>query len=585
LSRFLSKQLADVNLGANVLITEDGGVQLCDFGVAGTLDTKLDKRSTRIGTPHWMAPELFDPNPSYGKEVDIWAFGSMAYEIATGYPPNALTVRFDQLGSHLKQHVPRLEDGDYSEGLRSIVAYCLEEKPSERPAIENVQKHNYINGTHARYPTSSLAELVKAFRLWEDRGGSRKSLWMPGGAQGPSELSSTAMNEDDWNFSTTAAFEEDVMRNAVPSDIVDVYGLSALNSDFLEETKKPPRQKGNRRRPPPEVLKPLKAPLEKIFDPNTMSSYEYNSRAQYGNRYPPPSSDLPLRDDSAQDSIRDTMIDLGGHDAETGMSSFPDLETIRADRTSVQDETYDYGSGHDFNRPPLSDPADAKDNRRTQDWKFPSMAPPMSADPEVSRFSNTYEPRRPSITPGSGNRPALIHHPTEPVSIPTAMASAPSSPNRMSLIDLDLGLPDPVEPPRPSTAIPDMGPVNTDSFPLERYPSLYLDVGPDFGSEPVQLPGPPIQEPYDYSASESEDVGSIASDNHGRNYSGSTAVTRNSVAQFPTLPPPPSVAALSGTASHQEMADEMLRMLGGLTDQLSVFKTTYENLPPNGRRR
>ena len=63
--------------GANVLVTEEGGVQLCDFGVAGIVETAADKRSTFIGTPHWMAPELFVSTRSYGKEVDIWAFGSI----------------------------------------------------------------------------------------------------------------------------------------------------------------------------------------------------------------------------------------------------------------------------------------------------------------------------------------------------------------------------------------------------------------------------------------------------------------------------------------------------------------------------
>lgn len=50
---------------ANVLITEAGSVQLCDFGVSGIIETRFDKRSTFIGTPHWMAPELFDPSASY----------------------------------------------------------------------------------------------------------------------------------------------------------------------------------------------------------------------------------------------------------------------------------------------------------------------------------------------------------------------------------------------------------------------------------------------------------------------------------------------------------------------------------------
>ena len=58
---------------ANVMIHEKGMVQIIDFGVAGVLQTSIDKRSTVIGTPHWMAPELHKNAPpeglSYGTEV------------------------------------------------------------------------------------------------------------------------------------------------------------------------------------------------------------------------------------------------------------------------------------------------------------------------------------------------------------------------------------------------------------------------------------------------------------------------------------------------------------------------------------
>jgi serine/threonine protein kinase len=58
---------------ANVLIHEEGRLQICDFGVAGILQSQIDKRSTWIGTPHWMPPEMF-PNRGgethkYGSEV------------------------------------------------------------------------------------------------------------------------------------------------------------------------------------------------------------------------------------------------------------------------------------------------------------------------------------------------------------------------------------------------------------------------------------------------------------------------------------------------------------------------------------
>ena len=57
------------------MIHEKGRLQVIDFGVAGVLQTKIDKRTTVIGTPHWMAPELLKPagreGLNYGTEVSL----------------------------------------------------------------------------------------------------------------------------------------------------------------------------------------------------------------------------------------------------------------------------------------------------------------------------------------------------------------------------------------------------------------------------------------------------------------------------------------------------------------------------------
>ncbi|KAL2757410.1 hypothetical protein ACRALDRAFT_1079645 [Sodiomyces alcalophilus JCM 7366] len=463
---------------ANVLVTESGSVQLCDFGVAGIIETQFDKRTTFIGTPNWMAPELFDQDKSYGTEVDIWAFGSLVYEIASGLPPYAMAgLDIYQLGNQLKVNAPRLHGDQYSDQLRSLVAYCLEEDPRQRPNIEQVQAHPYIHNTSQQYPTSSLSMLVKGYKMWESQGNNRRSLFAPGGAQGPSDvsdLSSTALADDEWNFSTTLAFDEEVFQEPDAQAVFDVYGS---NVDFdPAEIQQTPSKPKSRRRPPPQQLAAMKAPLEKVFDPNTISNYEDNSRAYYGNPIPPPASDLPLRDDSAQSAtVRESLIDLDASLHGGELSSFVDMSTIRAGGPRI---SVDYQSdSQDYNKPPLSDPADTNPNRRTQDWKFPSMVPPATANPEVFRFPFNDDGSRPS--PSS-------HHFDEPShgAGDSFDSSEPANNNResmSSLIDLDMGLVDPPsEHTRPSTSHSEAGSVTgsemgfANPFDLEEHASIHV---------------------------------------------------------------------------------------------------------------
>ncbi|KAK3688932.1 germinal center kinase [Podospora appendiculata] len=130
---------------ANVLITDEGGVQLCDFGVAGTVKSR--------------------------NEIDIWAFGSMAYELATGFPPNATpmldTVDLESFLAYLRECSPRLDGDHHSSQLKDLLEYCMVPDPSQRPKIADVQRHVYISNTAEKYPTKSLASLVSSYKQWE----------------------------------------------------------------------------------------------------------------------------------------------------------------------------------------------------------------------------------------------------------------------------------------------------------------------------------------------------------------------------------------------------------------------------------
>jgi serine/threonine-protein kinase len=72
----------------NVLLTQDGRARLSDFGIAKMLEgTQLTATGTRLGTPHYMAPEQIRGRRSVGVGADIYSAGVLFYELLTGKRP------------------------------------------------------------------------------------------------------------------------------------------------------------------------------------------------------------------------------------------------------------------------------------------------------------------------------------------------------------------------------------------------------------------------------------------------------------------------------------------------------------------
>ena len=67
----------------NILITNDYGVKVCDFGFARAVP-KTGTLTDYVATRWYRAPELLLGYPTYGREVDFWAIGCIMGEITDG---------------------------------------------------------------------------------------------------------------------------------------------------------------------------------------------------------------------------------------------------------------------------------------------------------------------------------------------------------------------------------------------------------------------------------------------------------------------------------------------------------------------
>ena len=70
----------------NILCQPNGDVKIADMGLSVFLTEQYQYRKTQVGSASWISPEIV-LGTSYSKEVDVWAFGCFAFELATGNPP------------------------------------------------------------------------------------------------------------------------------------------------------------------------------------------------------------------------------------------------------------------------------------------------------------------------------------------------------------------------------------------------------------------------------------------------------------------------------------------------------------------
>lgn len=212
---------------ANVLITNDGRVKLCDFGVAAQLTQSNVRRQTMAGTPYWMAPEVIMEGVYYDTKVDIWSLGITTYEITTGNPPYCDVEALRAMQLITKSKPPRLEGRQYSPLLKEFIALCLDEDPKERLAAEDLLKTRFIK-THKSSPTSILKELITRYLLHRDKNINRESVMANleddeqiKGTQNSSETSTDNSSpvETKWDFDSLSSSDY-IIENDIDIDFV-----------------------------------------------------------------------------------------------------------------------------------------------------------------------------------------------------------------------------------------------------------------------------------------------------------------------------------------------------------------------------
>ncbi|XP_044058568.1 serine/threonine-protein kinase Nek3 isoform X2 [Siniperca chuatsi] len=139
----------------NIFLTDKGTIKLGDFGSACILNSSKAYAHTYVGTPYYVAPEIWDNKP-YNNKSDVWSLGCVLYELCT--------LRHPFQASSWKSLILKVCRGAYPPlpnhlpyELQYLVKQMFKTNPNDRPSLHTIlTSHRVSRLLRAHLPSQAI---------------------------------------------------------------------------------------------------------------------------------------------------------------------------------------------------------------------------------------------------------------------------------------------------------------------------------------------------------------------------------------------------------------------------------------------
>ena len=135
---------------ANIFIDSNNQIKLGDFGIIKIMPAYMTYAQTQIGTPYYMAPEIYK-HERYNEKCDIWSLGCVLYEMMFLTQPfistNIHDLKYKILSGKYNTNLKTCNSIELKTVLKSLLTNSAHQRPSIKDILKKPQLASRMKNT------------------------------------------------------------------------------------------------------------------------------------------------------------------------------------------------------------------------------------------------------------------------------------------------------------------------------------------------------------------------------------------------------------------------------------------------------